>query len=145
MGGASTAGPEPLRFVERGRLPVHGAQEEGAFPDTGRVGLMDFEFEGPVIEWRGPAPFFFVAIPEEESADIKFAAKGMECGGQVPVRVRIKGTEFTTALFPKDGRYLLPVKDMVRKSAGIEVGQLVIVTMRVGRRRGTASAFSRQR
>jgi hypothetical protein len=40
--------------------------------------LMDFEFEGPVIEWRGPAPFYFVRIPEEESADIKFAAKGME-------------------------------------------------------------------
>ena len=42
------------------------------------MGFMDFEFEGPVIEWRGPAPFYFVPIPEEESADTKFAAKGME-------------------------------------------------------------------
>ena len=48
---------------------------------------MDFEFEGPVIEWRGPAPFYFLRIPEEESADIKLAAKGMEYWGQVPVTV----------------------------------------------------------
>lgn len=35
------------------------------------MGLMDFEFDGPVVEWRGPAPFYFVAVPDEESADIK--------------------------------------------------------------------------
>jgi hypothetical protein len=97
------------------------------------MGDMDFEFEGPVIEWRGPAPFFFVAIPEEDSADIKFAAKGVEYWGQVPVAVRIGATEFTTALFPKDGRYLLPVKDAVRRAAGIEVDQVVPVTLSVGR------------
>ncbi len=39
---------------------------------------MEWEFAGPVIEWRGPAPFYFVAVPDEESADIKFAAKGVE-------------------------------------------------------------------
>lgn len=94
---------------------------------------MDFEFAGPVIEWRGPAPFYFVAIPEEESADIKFAAKGMEYWGQVPVMVRLNDTEFTTALFPKDGRYLLPLKDKVRTSAGIEVDQVVTVALNVGR------------
>ncbi|HET6654437.1 MAG TPA: DUF1905 domain-containing protein [Nocardioides sp.] len=97
------------------------------------MSLMDFEFEGPVVEWRGPAPYYFVAIPEEESADIKFAAKGIEYWGQVPVLVRIKDTEFTTALFPKDGRYLLPLKDKVRKSAGIEVDEDLTVALTVGR------------
>ena len=96
--------------------------------------LMDFEFEGPVIEWRGPAPFYFVDVPEEESVDIKFAAKGVEYWGQVPVTVRIRDTEFTTALFPKNGRYLLPLKDMVRRSAGIEVDQVVAVAMSVKER-----------
>ena len=95
---------------------------------------MDFEFEGPVVEWRGPAPFYFVAVPEEESVDIKFAAKGVEYWGQVPVMVRIRDTEFATALFPKNGRYLLPLKDMVRKSAGIEVDQVVAVAMSVKER-----------
>ena len=95
---------------------------------------MDFEFEGPVIEWRGPAPYYFVRIPDEESADIKFAAKGMEYWGQVPVVVHISGTEFGTALFPKDGRYLIPLKDAVRKPAGIEVDQVLAVGLSVGRR-----------
>jgi hypothetical protein len=95
--------------------------------------LMDFHFEGPVVEWRGPAPFYFVAIPEEESADIKSAAKGMEYWGQVPVVARIGDTEFSTALFPKDGSYLLPVKDVVRKSAGIEVDDVAAVALSVGR------------
>ena len=95
--------------------------------------MMDFHFEGPVVEWRGPAPFYFVAIPDEESADIKFAAKGVEYWGQVPVMVRIGEAEFTTALFPKDGSYLLPLKDAVRKAAGIEVDQVVAVALNVGR------------
>lgn len=95
---------------------------------------MDFDFDGHVVEWRGPAPFYFVAIPAEESADIKFAAKGIEYWGQVPVIVRINDTEFTTALFPKDGRYLLPLKDKVREAAGIEVDEDVSVELRVGRR-----------
>jgi hypothetical protein len=96
------------------------------------MSVMDFEFHGPVVEWRGPAPYYFVAIPEEESADIKFAAKGIEYWGQVPVMVRINGAEFTTALFPKDGHYLLPLKDKVRQSAGIEVDEEVTVALSVG-------------
>ena len=94
---------------------------------------MDFEFQGPLIEWRGPAPYYFVAIPAEESEDIKVAAKGLEYWGQVPVTVRIADTDFTTALFPKDGRYLLPVKDLVRRATGIEVDQVVDVALDVGR------------
>jgi hypothetical protein len=91
--------------------------------DTRRVSLMDFEFEGPIVEWRGPAPYYFLRIPEEESADIKFAAKGIEYWGQVPVVVRINDTEFTTALFPKDGCYLIPLKVAARKAAGIDVDE----------------------
>lgn len=94
---------------------------------------MDFEFEGPVVEWRGPAPYYFVAVPDEESADIKVAAKGMEYWGQVPVVARIGDTEFTTALFPKDGRYLLPLKDAVRRSTVVDVDAVVDVALRVGR------------
>ncbi|MFC6286103.1 DUF1905 domain-containing protein [Nocardioides sp. GCM10027113] len=95
---------------------------------------MDFEFEGRVVEWRGPAPFWFVRIPEEESADIKVAAQGVEYWGQVPVVVRVGATEFTTALFPKDGCYLLPLKAAVRRQARIEPDQVVKVGLGVGRR-----------
>ena len=94
---------------------------------------MDFEFDGPVIEWRGPAPYYFADIPEEESADIKFAAKGLEYWGQVPVVVRIGDVEFRTALFPKNGRYLIPLKDAVRKAAGVQVDQVLEIGLNVGR------------
>ena len=94
---------------------------------------MDFEFEGPVVEWRGPAPYFFVAVPEEESADIKVVAKGIEYWGQVPVLVRIRDVEFSTALFPKDDCYLLPLKSAVRTSARIAVDEVVAVELGVGR------------
>jgi len=97
------------------------------------VGSMAFAFEGRVVEWRGPAPFYFVAIPQEESDDIKVMAKRIEYWGQVPVIARILDTEFSTALFPKDGRYLLPLKRAVRASVRIEVDELVFVQMDVGR------------
>ena len=95
--------------------------------------VMDFEFEGPVVEWRGPAPYYFVAVPEDESADIKILAKGMEYWGQVPVTVRIRDVEFSTALFPKDGCYLLPLKSAVRGRARVEVDEVVSVELGVGR------------
>lgn len=95
---------------------------------------MDFQFEGAVVEWRGPAPFYFVAIPEQDSGDIKFAAKGIEYWGQVPVVARIGEAEFTTALFPKDGSYLLPLKHAFRTAAGLEVGHVVTVELDIGRR-----------
>ena len=43
---------------------------------------VDVECEGPVVEWRGPAPWYFVRIPEEESDDLKAAARGIEYWGR---------------------------------------------------------------
>lgn len=82
---------------------------------------MDVEFEGEVVEWRGPAPYWFLRVPVDDSEDIKLAAKGLEYWGQVPVTVCIHGTVFTTALFPRDGRYLVPLKVAARRLAGIDV------------------------
>jgi hypothetical protein len=100
------------------------------------MNAMDFEFSGPVVEWRGPAPYYFVRIPEEESADVKYDAKGLEYWGQVPVTVRIDGLEFTTALFPKDGVYVIPLKLGVRNEIGVDVDEVVAVRMNVGRTTG---------
>ena len=98
---------------------------------------MEFRFEGRVVEWRGPAPFYFVEVPEAESADIKEAARGIEYWGQVPVLVRIGGTDFSTALFPKDGVYLVPLKVAVRKQLGLDastvLGEELSVALDVGR------------
>jgi hypothetical protein len=95
---------------------------------------LDFALVGPVIEWRGPAPFYFVRLEEDDSDDIKVAAQGIEYWGQVPVIVRIDEIEFTTALFPKDGRYLVPIKDAVRRPLGLDVDAVVELELSVGRR-----------
>jgi hypothetical protein len=95
------------------------------------MSVAEFSVEGPVVEWRGPAPFYFLRLPMEESEDIKFAAQGLEYWGQVRVDVRLDDTEFTTALFPKDGHYLLPLKAAVRKPLGIELDQVLSVTVTV--------------
>ena len=90
---------------------------------------MEFTFTGPVIEWRGPAPYLFLDVPREVSEDIKEAARGLEYWGQVAVEVTIEETAFATALFPKDGRYLVPLKMAVRRQAGIELGDVLTATL----------------
>ena len=37
-------------------------------------------------------------------------------GEMIPASVRIGKTEWTTSLFPKDGRYIVPIKASVRKA-----------------------------
>jgi hypothetical protein len=49
----------------------------------------------------------------------------------IPVTARIGGTGWKTSLFPKDGRYIVPVKARVRKAEGLEVGETVTVRLAV--------------
>jgi hypothetical protein len=94
---------------------------------------VEWVFDGEVIEWRGPAPYLFVAMPESDSAELKEAARALIYWGQVPVCVVIGDTEFSTALFPKDGRYLIPLRVAVREAEGINEGDVVAVTLRPAR------------
>jgi len=95
---------------------------------------MEFAFAGTVIEWRGPAPFVFLEVPDDVSEDVKEAARGMEYWGQVAVEAHIGDTSFRTALFPKDGRYLLPLKVVVQRAEAIEIGQVLHAQMELVRR-----------
>jgi hypothetical protein len=48
---------------------------------------MDLEVTGDVWEWRGPAPYYFVTVPDEESAQLREVAAGVTYGwGMIPVR-----------------------------------------------------------
>lgn len=95
---------------------------------------MDLEFSGVVFEWRGPAPFYYVAVPDEESADIQAIADAVTYGwGVIPVTVRVGGTTWETSLFPKDGRYLVPLKARIREAEGIGLDDEVAIAMTVGR------------
>ncbi|HEX2361813.1 MAG TPA: DUF1905 domain-containing protein [Jiangellaceae bacterium] len=93
---------------------------------------MELTFVGRVIEWRGPAPYYFVPVPDEGSADIhEVAAMATYGWGVIPVGARIGEVDFETSLFPKDGGYLLPLKDGVRKPLGLAPGDDVEVEMAV--------------
>lgn len=93
---------------------------------------MIIEFSGKIFTWRGPSPFYFVTIPAERSRDIKAISGMVTYGwGVIPVHVRIGKTEFQTSLFPKDGRYLVPIKAIVRKAENLEEGDTVSLRLEI--------------
>lgn len=95
---------------------------------------MEFHVTNPVIEWRGPSPFYFVAIDEGDSAIIKSVAKEYSYGwGVIYVTVTIDETTWTTAVIPKDGRYLIPMKGAIRKAVGVDIGDEVEMQVRLGK------------
>jgi Domain of unknown function (DUF1905) len=94
---------------------------------------MSLEFSGEIWQWRGPAPWYFVTVPEEQSQVIKAVSRLMTYGwGVIPVRVQIGETTWKTSLFPKDEAYLVPIKASVRKAESLEEGQTVTVQLETG-------------
>jgi hypothetical protein len=49
--------------------------------------------------------------------------------GVIPATVSIGATTVTTSLFPKDGGYLVPIKNSVRLPEKLSVGDIVDVTL----------------
>jgi Domain of unknown function (DUF1905) len=91
---------------------------------------IEFTFDGEIVEWRGPSPFHFVAVPEDESALIHEMASVLSYGwGVIPVRACIGTTDYKTSLFPRNGGYLVPVKDVVRRAEGLAIGDPITVTL----------------
>ena len=87
---------------------------------------MDLDFKGIIWYWKGPAPFFFITIPQAESDSIKGVSSQVTYGwGVVLVSATIGDTTFKTSLIPKDGKYLLPVKAAVRKAECLYQGDEV--------------------
>ena len=93
---------------------------------------MDLEFDGPMYEWRGPSPYHFVAVPEDEVEQIRETAAFVTYGwGMVPARLTLGDTEWETALWPREGGYVVPLKDWVREAEDVVLGQVVEVTVEV--------------
>ena len=91
---------------------------------------MTVEFSNEAIYWRGPAPFVFVPVPADLSAEIKSIASKITYGwGCVPVTVQIGETQFSTSLFPKDGLYLVPVKAVVQRAESVKVGEFATIRL----------------
>ena len=93
---------------------------------------MHIEFESRIWYWRGPAPWFFVTVPDKQCDDLRAISGFVTYGwGMIPAKVRIGKTEWTTSLFPKDGSYIVPIKASVRKAEDLEEGDKVTVQLEV--------------
>ena len=90
-------------------------------------------FETEVLYCRGQTPFFLAALPPGQADSFARLARAVTYGwGMIPVAGRISGVAFTTSLFPKDGGYLLPLKDAVRRKAEITAGDRIAVELAIG-------------
>ena len=93
---------------------------------------MNLDFSGKIWFWHGPAPYFFVTIPVEQSRNIKAISKLVTYGwGVIPVLVRIGKTEWKTSLFPKEGLYLVPIKASVQNAESLKEGDNVTIHLEV--------------
>jgi hypothetical protein len=93
---------------------------------------MNLEFRGEIWYWKGPAPWYFVSVPDRECRELAAASRFVSYGwGMIPVSARIGTTEWKTSLFPKDGRYVVPVKATVREAEMLEVGDTVTIGLTV--------------
>lgn len=100
---------------------------------------MNFEFQtqGELFEWRGPAPYYFIKVDPESSALIKQHAQKHTYGwGVLPIHGIIGETEFQTALIPKEGIYYIPVKDAVRNSEDLQLDDLIEIQFNLGKMKG---------
>ena len=93
---------------------------------------MTWEITGELWYWRGPAPWYFVTVPDVQSADLREVAAGVSYGwGMVPVRATVGSTTWTTSLWPQEDRYVVPVKADVRRAERLAEGDAVTVLLRV--------------
>jgi len=84
--------------------------------------------------WKGSdaaGRWYFVTVPEEQSAEIKAHAFGSPRGfGSVKVEATIGDVTWRTSVFPlNSGGYLLPVKKEVRTKADLAAGNEVTIEL----------------
>lgn len=95
--------------------------------------MLNLKFSAEVIYWRGPSPYYFAPVPDSQAKKIKAMASELTyVWGVIPARVKIGKTEFTTSLFPRQGGYMVPIKDAVRKAEDIDVDDKVTVHLFLG-------------
>jgi len=96
---------------------------------------MRMEFSGEIWWWRGPAPWYFVTVPEDESRELGATVKLVTYGwGMIPVSARIGATEWKTSLFPKDNFYIVPIKAAVRRAEKLDEGDTVTIRLEIDAR-----------
>jgi hypothetical protein len=92
--------------------------------------MLRFEITGTVIEWRGPAPFYFLPTPIEVTEEIELYKRELTYGwGVIPAKVTIGQTTVSTSLIPRNGSFYIPLKDAVRKPNQIAVSDEITLIL----------------
>ncbi len=91
---------------------------------------MKFVFKGKVLEWRGPAPFYFVSTPEPITEQIEEIKRELTYGwGVIPARITVGRVTVSTSLIPKNGSFFVPLKNEIRIPNSIEAGDEIQITV----------------
>lgn len=94
---------------------------------------MEIVFRGVIWFWRGPAPWYFVTVPEPHAHELKAISATVTYGwGMIPVQARIGNTQWMTSLWPKDDCYIVPIKASVRVAEKLREDDMVTVHLTVG-------------
>jgi hypothetical protein len=73
-----------------------------------------------------------VTVPAKQCHDLKAISGSVTYGwGMIPVTVRIGKTAWKTSLWPKDDRYIVPIKASVRKAEKLEEDDTVTIRLEV--------------
>lgn len=80
----------------------------------------------------GASALPLVTVPDAESGMLAAASGLVTYGwGMVPCTVTIGETTLPTALWPKDGRYVVPLKTALRSAERVELGDMVDLVLEV--------------
>lgn len=89
---------------------------------------MEFHLTARAFEWRGPAPFVFVALPREAVEALQAISAAASYGwGCITVTASVGESTWSTSLMPHAGGYVLPLKAAIRRAQGIVIDDQVEV------------------
>jgi len=90
------------------------------------------EFSAEIWFWKGPAPWYFVTVPDQQSRDLKAISGIVTYGwGMIPVSARIGNSRWQTSLFEKDERYIVPIKASIRQREDLDLGDQVTIQLEI--------------
>jgi hypothetical protein len=88
---------------------------------------------GRIVRWNGEkGSWHFLPVTGAAAVEVRLESSGRRAGfGSVRVEAEVNGVSWRTSLFPDraSGGYLLPLKAMVRRQAGLEADQTVGVSL----------------
>ena len=122
---------DPPDDIELELIESTGDVEAGTVNEGGTDSdSLSLTFSGELWYWRGPSPYHFITVPPAAASAIKAVAAEVTYGwGMIPARVRIGGSTWETALWPKDGGYIVPIKDAYRAAEELTLGDTVEVQL----------------